>query len=170
MKQFVGNSISGTSAIFISISFHFLYLTSIGIASFAQGVMGGEVRMACSIQPPNDIMFGEWSWYRHDNLIKQTVAVIEANKSVTGLNVASLNQPRGIGTTSPDGTLILQGLQLNDSGVYGCQLKSRNHIELIYIKLTVNGKFIMRMANNITVPCAQDHHDIVCSYIWQVIQ
>ena len=151
MKELIWNFISVTSTIFIfiSISFYFLHFcTSIDIARFAQGVVDGEVAMTCPIQPSHDIKFGKWSWYRHDSSTTQRVAVIETNDSVISANVTSSNQPRGIGTTSPDGTLILRGLQLNDSGVYECQLDARNHFELRYIELTVSGKFIIRMTND----------------------
>ena len=100
--------------------------------------MGGEIKMTCPVQTPNDTKIAEWSWSKHDCSIKQKVTRM-------GPNVTFLNQSREIGTTSQDGdgTLTLRGLQLNDSGVYKCQLHAENYSELKYIKLTVNGKLLM---------------------------
>ena len=69
-------------------------------------------------------------------------------------NVTSPKQSRDIGITPHDGILILQGLQLNDSGVYECQLDKRNHTELRYINLIVNGKRIYEK---------DKQHDKICT-------
>ena len=127
------------------------FCPSKGIDSVEQRVVGGEVTMTCPIQTPNDTEIGEWSWYRYDSAIRQKRAVMEANNSVIAPNVTSLNQPKITGPTYRDFTLILQGLQLNDSGVYECQLNKENHTELRYIKLVVNGKLMK--TTNITGLC-----------------
>ena len=116
------------------------FSTPIDIAIFEQRVVGGEVTMPCPIQSPNEKV-GEWSWYKYDSSIKEKVTMIKANVSFMDPNVTSLNQPRVTRTISQDGTLTLRGLQLNDTGVYECQINTGNQNEIGYIKLTVNGKF-----------------------------
>ena len=115
----------------------------IDIASFEQRVVSDEVTMTCPVQSPNEKM-GEWSRYKYDSSIKEKVTMIKANHSFMDPNVKPLNQPRVTRTISQDGTLTLRGLQLNDTGVYECQINTGNHAEIGYIKLTVNGKFLKK--------------------------
>ena len=75
---------------------------------------------------------------------------MEANNSIIDIIGASLIQSSEIRIPSRDSTVTLRGLQLNDSGVYACQIDTGNYTELKYIKLTVNGKFLVRMATNIS--------------------
>ena len=123
--------------------------TSVGISSFKQGIVGGEMAMTCPIQTLNDTNIGEWSWYKLGNSTNQKVVVIEANNSVIDSNVTSSNQSRVNRNTHEDGTLTLRGLHLNDTGIYECQLDAKNHTELRFIKLIVNGK-LMETKNYIT--------------------
>ena len=90
--------------------------------------------MMCPIQTPSDTKNGEWLWYRYDGTMKNEII---ANNSVADPNVTSLKQSRDTRITSQDVTLTLGGLQLNDTGVYECQLKAGNRIKLGYIKVTV---------------------------------
>ena len=134
----------------ISVKLLYISLCPIGINSFVQGVVGGDVTMACPIQTSNDTKIGEWSWYKYNDPVRQKVVVMEANNSDLGQNVIFLNQPRVIGTTSQDSILTLRGLKLNSAGVYECQLHARNRTELGFIKLAVNGRFRLRMTNHRT--------------------
>ena len=108
--------------------------------------MGGDVTLTCPIQTPNEIKNVEWSWYRFSNSTKQKVTAIKENDSNITPNMTSSNQPV-IRATSHDSTLTFRGLQMNDTGVYGCEIDAGNHTELRYIKLIVNGRFPMRMKN-----------------------
>ena len=111
-----------------------------GADSIEWGYVGGEVTMTCPIQTPNDTRYGKWSWLRYDSKTNKEVIATEANNSGMGPSGTPLNQSRVFGATSQDGSLTLRGLQLNDSGVYKCQLGTGKNTGPRYIKLTVNGK------------------------------
>ena len=149
LKDKTGTAIPLKKVPFLRNYFKFCMLT--GISGFEHGVVGFEMTMKCPIKTPNDSKIAEWSWYKHDGSTKQQVSVMEANDSAMDPNVTSLNQSeREIRSTFQVGALTLRSLQLNDSGVYECQLNTGTYTELRYIKLTVNGKFLMRTINNKT--------------------
>ena len=146
-KNAVYTTLNHNRILKLILSKYFIFSTSTGIDSFEQGVVGGDVTMMCPTQTANDAMIGEWSWYRYDSTIKKKIAVMKVNNSVpVGPSVTSPYQP--IVTTFLDGTLTIGGLQLNDSGVYECQLDTGNHTERRYIRLAISGKFLTRMINS----------------------